>query len=343
MIDAGKVRQTLESIRRTRFTSQSRSERVALISDAVAQVIPYRNSAWLFLDEKGGLQDCITYPHCYPELQRIYASELHDTPSRMGMLPWQTLLRMAGVFDLGELTLGMFFRSEFYLRCMVPVGIHASLSLALQNEAGQPFGLFAIARSVGEKFSSRDRRILAELQRDIGLASDKNLMDHPQDPDFVFEEEGMLIINDKAELLHADTPGRRLLWLASHPYLDRQQSLHKEEESILQRLAELARDAIRLGQNGVLRSPILRITHDRGQYDFRVHLLEPERGIYGVASWRSASRIARIARRLMALRAGPRQKDIAILLARGLSYPEISAELGVAVSSVATQVRLLFQ
>lgn len=343
MNESSQVRQALESVRRTRFTPQSRSERVALVSDAIALAVPYRNSAWLFLDDQGGLQDCITYPHCYPELQRIYASELHDAPTKTGLLPWQTLFRISGVFDLGELTFGLFFQSEFYRRCMVPAGIHDSLSIALRNETGRPYGFLSIARAVGQKFSSRDKRVFGEMQSDIGRACAKNLLDQPQATDFVIEEEGMLIINDEAQLQQADAPGRRLLWLASHPYLDREQSLHQEEQAIVSKLVDLAREAIRLGDQGVLRSPILRITHDRGQYDFRVHLLDPERGVYGVACWRSASRIARIARRLMGLRAGPRQKDIAILLARGLSYPEISVELGVAVSSVVTQVRLLFQ
>ena len=107
MSDLKNLRQAQDSIRRTRFMPLSRSERVALAAEAVGHILPYANSAWLYIRPDGKLEDCITYPHCYPDLQKVYASELHDSPTRMGLLPWRSLLQIAGVVDPGQITLGL--------------------------------------------------------------------------------------------------------------------------------------------------------------------------------------------------------------------------------------------
>ena len=343
MVTKGAIRQALEDIRRTRFMPQSRSERIALVSDAIGQVIPFLNSAWLYLDHSGGLLDCVTYPFCYPELQRIYASELHGSTQRTGFLPWKTLLKVAGVFDWGEITLGQVYHSEFYKRCMVPVGLHAALCMALLDSNGQPYGIMAIGRPPGQKFYRPEHRILESLRQEIGRACALGLTDSLGGSDLVLEEEGVLVVRHDGTLQHSDAPGRRLLWLASHPYLDEAISVSDDERRLLKQLADIGAESLRLGQGGVIRTPNVHIAHDRGQYDFRVHLLEPESGLFGVVVRRSTPRLTRIARRLMSLQAGPRQKDIAILLSRGLSYPDIAIELGISVTSVVTQIRYLFK
>jgi len=342
MARASPVQQVLEDIRRTRFTPQTRSERVAHIADSIASVIPYKNTAWVIVDDSGGLLDCITYPHCYPELQKVYASKFHHSTALTGFLPWRLALSWTGVFDLGEVTMGMCYRSEFHRVCMVPVGLHASLCMPLISESGRAYGFLALGRPPGEVFSTEDRRALTELKQEIGRVVASNLLDRPDTPGSVVEDEGLLIVSHEGTLKDCDIPGKRLLWLASHPHLDREQSDGDAENGILQRLADTAREALAKAAPGLAQSPVLRITHDRGQYDFRIHLLGPDPQHFGVVVWRSTSRLARIARRLIGLSAGPRQKDIALLLARGFSYPEIAEELGIAVSSVTTQVRSLF-
>ena len=131
---------------------------MVLVADSVARLVPLRNTAWLFLDVDGGLKDCITYPLVFPELIKVYATDLHDNPDRTGFLPWSALEFLPSVFDLGELTLGMCYRSELHPRCMVPAGLHTSLCIRLGGEGGSLTGLLALSRPPGEKFRRVDAR-----------------------------------------------------------------------------------------------------------------------------------------------------------------------------------------
>lgn len=341
MVSPSLIRQTTEDIRRTRFVPQTRAERVALVADSIARLVPFRNTAWLFLDADGGLKDCITYPLVFPDLIKVYATDLHDNPDRTGFLPWSVLKFLPSVFDLGELTLGMCYRSEFHQRCMVPAGLHASLCIRLGVEGGSLAGLLALGRPPGEKFRRAERQAMATLQPEIARACRDNLVDRIEHPKPAIEEQGLLLIDRSGNLLHRDAAGQRLLYLAAHPYLDSAQVLLQRESAILHQLASAARD-IPTAPGGGTQQPSLRVCHDRGQYDFRIHVLDAEGGLYGVVVSRGTPPLTRVARRLLNLRAGPRQKEIAILLAHGLSYPEIALELGVASSSVVTQVRQLF-
>lgn len=219
-------------------------------------------------------------------------------------------------------------RSDYFNVVMRHLGYHDGRRLTVRD-AGRPLGSLNIWRGAGDPpFTLEEDRILGRLETFIAHA-----LGEPRELDVELVADGrcaMIVANGEGRLIHLSPQARQLLTLASNPRIAPGR-LGSEPAALPSALVRICRNLLALteGCNAVT-PPVHRHRNAWGGFVFRAYRLEPVDGsacLVGVTIEHQEPLPVRLARGLRGLPLAPRQAEVCVLMARGLTYAEIARRL----------------
>lgn len=218
---------------------------------------------------------------------------------------------------------------------------HALWTPVWQN--GMPVGLLNLYRPRQQKpFGSREQALVLRLMPYVTHA-----LLTPDDENIHFSENGtsgMMIMDTQGAILYLSREAKHLLALACHPVLTLDARIKKD--ALLAKLAQLCRnlEAIFRGQNAA--PPSWCHTGPHGRFLFRAYWLDRQNhepgGLIGMTVEHQEPLVLKILRALQHLPLSPTQKEVAALLAQGLSSVMIGARLHIKPTTVKDHVGKIF-
>jgi DNA-binding CsgD family transcriptional regulator len=161
------------------------------------------------------------------------------------------------------------------------------------------------------------------------------------------DDDVVFLIGHDGEIRQRSSPAHRLLTLATHGKLGREQIERGAEDKarpVLQLLAERLRLALMGGEVG---PPCLILNTAWGRFVLRAYSIsDPQQAVEGsiaIRIQRQEPTLLRFVEALGGLGLSPKQREVALGLAKGSSNREIATAMGVSTNTVAYHVKQLFQ
>lgn len=160
---------------------------------------------------------------------------------------------------------------------------------------------------------------------------------------------GLLIMNTNGELLFQSQEAKRLLALANYPVLgvtERVENLKTPPDYVFRKLKQVCRNLDAIFQAKIAEPPSWNFTNARGRFMFHAHWLdnasqEPS-GMIGINIELHEPQLLRLLRALQQFQLPPVQREVALLIAEGLSNEEIGIHLHIKLTTVKDHVRRIF-
>lgn len=210
-------------------------------------------------------------------------------------------------------------------------------------QGGRPVGMLNLFRPRQQKpFDSREQALLVRL-----LPYVTHALLRPDDENMHFSENGsagMMVMDTQGAILYLSREAKNLLALACHPVLTL--DARGKEDALLAKLARLCRnlDAIFRGQDAAL--PSWCYTGPHGRFLFRAYWLDKQNnepsGLIGMTVEHQEPVVLKILRALQHLPLSPTQKEVAMLLAQGISSEKIGERLHIKPTTVKDHVGKIF-
>lgn len=299
------------------------------------QLVPATHAGFFFCDERGSITNLYAERMLEPERMAGY----HDQHSN-ARFRRQYLERCAAADPLSRRSVDADERASAYYRdVLTPLGIEHFL-YAIVRHRGRPLGQLSLYRGAGDApFSHTDAQALASVLHYLGAA-----LAVPAPPlagarqDQVVEE-GLAVLDETTGvLLYADANWPRLVRLAHGNAIAPAQAMTERET--LPRFVAAVLAAVVSAPNA---EHLVRTTW--GQFAFRRHAVTGGDGQRAVALLlsRLAAQPLRLAQGAAALGLSPQQREVAVLMARGLSNQEVASELGITVNTAGYHAKKVFE
>ena len=235
-----------------------------------------------------------------------------------------------------------FYRSDLYnlvnRRCDQHHCLHAPVM-----QAGKSVGMLNLFRPRHQKpFDSHEQALFMRLLPYVAHA-----LRAPEDKDIQYSENGssgMMIIDMQGTLIYLSPEPKSLLALACHPILT--VDARSKEVELLAKLSQLCGnlEAVFRGQDAP--PPSWCYTGPNGRFMFRVYWLnEPNNepgGLVGMTIEHQEPLALKILRVMQNLPLSPTQKEVALLLAQGISSEKIGERLHIKLTTVKDHIGKIF-
>jgi DNA-binding CsgD family transcriptional regulator len=306
-------------------------------------LIPSFTNLFDWVDAEGRIVDYYTEPPYLPEVARRYFDEYYNPRERDVLPPYPAQTRGARGVIRRRLPLG-FYESDFYREIWRPRGVHHCLE-AVVRDRERPLGVIVLYRGESDPDFTRDEaRILEDLlpyfARAIkGPAAWRGAR-------AAAARAALLVSDERGEIRNADRQGRLWLALALHPCLNRRTcgaQCSRADEGISVRLAALCREL----QCSLSRTATLQLTNQWGRFSLHAHWLEPTAAdgerLIGITVEHEVPLPVAIGAALDVSSLSPRQRELCLLLAEGLTYAEIGERMGISEQTAISYARVVFQ
>jgi DNA-binding CsgD family transcriptional regulator len=310
---------------------------------ALRDLVPSDSAAFFWVDGRGGMTN-------------LYAERI---------LPPEW---MAHYFERYYEAAGASFRKAFRERAAAPDGVVASTADArlrktgyyneilrrldahhvLYGIDGAPLGQVSLYRPrEAPAFGARERADLVSVMRYVshGVAVGRGM----PCADLALRDSGeeeMLVVDRAGCIRHGSEKARRLLFLATHSEIGPASVGQRRTDRAAQALRALCArlEAIERGEESA--PPAITLDARWGRHVMHAYWLDDDRrsreALIGVRIQRREPMILRFVEAMGRLALSPQQREIALLIARGRSNPEIAEGLGVSGNTVAYHVKQLF-
>ena len=218
---------------------------------------------------------------------------------------------------------------------------HALHATVLQN--GQPIGVLSLYRPRQQKpFDSREQWLLVQLLPYLAHA-----LRGGDNKDIQYGEPGlpgMIVMDTQGTILYLTNEAKSLLALACHPVLSL--DARNQEVELLAKLAQLCRNLQAIFRGKHAAPPSCCHTNGRGRFTFRAYWLErlnqePGRMISMTIEHQEPLTL-KILRTMQGLPLSPVQKQVALLLAQGISNEKIGERLNIKLTTVKDHISKIF-
>ncbi len=308
---------------------------------AVQAVIPSGSNVFTRFDEQfENLSYMIEFS--IPDLAEATPEILADffTPeckSRfMGWLGQHAVLADATLLDAS------FYQSDMYNMLYRPYNQHHGLwGLVVQH--AKPVGLLNLFRPRQQKpFDSHEQALCIRLLPYLAHA-----LCAPDNSDIQYSENGgsgMMVMDLQGQIQYISPEAKWLLALACQPVLSL--SAQNQEEALLAKLAQLCRNLQTVFQGKNVSPPFWSMCNGRGRFCFHTCWLNKQNNgpgaMIGITVEHQEPLVLKILRGLQNLPLSPVQKQVALLLAQGISNDKIGEHLNIKLSTVKDHVRKTF-
>ena len=311
----------------------------------LSALFPYHSSSFFFSDESGQVSN--VYQENQPgEVLELHLREFHNRREKAVSLDstWQTRT-CVGAYGLEHvLTVerSTFERSDLYNLVLREIGCHDFMRLVVRDHS-RPLGILGLHRQKGGiAFSAEDRRRLATFEPFIAHA----MTERPR-TDWRLVDSGtstLIIADSEGRLIHSTAEGRRLLNLASYPWMTGGSSF-RFSLSLPPALIGICRDLAGVFRSKAANSPpVHRHRNELGAFTFRAYWLEADdpAGLIGITIGHEEPLPVVIMRRTKHLALSRRQTQVCLLLANGLTYEQIAGDLGISKHTVIAHSRWIY-
>lgn len=221
-----------------------------------------------------------------------------------------------------------FYKSDMYNLLYRRVNAHHVVHAPVFHN-GTPVGMFSLARSCSQKpFSKNEQMLCVRLTSYVAHA-----MDARPASDISYDENGlsgMMVMDSLGEMLYLSESAKQLLTLALYPSIP--MGIRNNVDEVTPKLVKLCRNlnAIFQGKD-VAAPPSWCHVNGRGRFVFRAYWLDKQNrepgGLIGMTVEHQEPLKLKILRGLRGLPLSPTQKEVALLLAQGLSSDKIGERL----------------
>ncbi|MCB1826426.1 MAG: hypothetical protein KDJ54_18350 [Candidatus Competibacteraceae bacterium] len=290
-----------------------------------------------------------------PEVMEIIKNEwdrLYVKPFHARVLDWYNHHRvMTDVRILDE----QFYRSDFYHLVFRPYNQHFRIQAILRNN-GAMVGGISLARSQHQQpFDAEDiqqlRRLLPYVEHGL-RARNEPVVDYVDSG-----QTGLVILTRNGSVVHLSDSARHLLFLATYGAVPVGQEHVSLAVTVPPVLRQLCANLDGIFQGWDAPPPSFSHTNGSGRFVFRAYWLQPptvhagldtagysptDDGLIGVLIEHQEPLRLQLYRNLQGWRLSPREQEVGLALAEGLSQAAIATRLNVSVQTVVTYVRRLY-
>lgn len=312
------------------------------------RLIPSHANTFYWVDEAGGLANaydeqpdaCRILPEYIECFYNKAEKDVHPGFTRIaqtahGILDNATFFRVSGA---------RLRNSAFYARIMRPQRYHFILQMPIRL-AGRTRAILQLQRSAREPdFSLTDRRNLQRLHGFVINALEAPATDPARSDAWqATGDSGLLLADERGNLVSASACGRKLLFLSRHARLQPPLESHVACSGLI---AKLCQSVARIEAMQLDAPPPVHIVHNAwGRFIFTAHRLpggHHEKAMVGIHVRREVPLPVRLVSATRHAPLSQRQAQIAALLAVGLTHQAIAARLGIKRNTVISHSRLIY-
>jgi DNA-binding CsgD family transcriptional regulator len=304
---------------------------------ALRQIVPASHAAFFYCDEEGNMLNLYAERLLSPSIMAAYYEKhfgSEDSGFRDAYLRRTRSARRVSRHSLTKLET----ESSYYKEILSKLDAHHFL-YAIVGSAKKPVGQLSLYRSAKDHpFSASDEQDLDDVLRYLN-----EVLVHPTVTKFLSNnvqvaEESLAILDSHGNVLFSDPTWDRLIRLARGEVIAPNKAL-SEIKSMPQFVISIL-DTLRNAPNAVHTSETM-----WGQFRFRSHQLSDPFGSTPAAALivsRIAPESVRIAEGAAQLGLSSQQREVALLIASGLTNAEIAQRLNISVNTVAYHVKAVF-
>ena len=313
---------------------------------SVREYVGAESAGFFWVDARGEMTDLYAERVLPAPLMQLYFERHYDGPE----LPFREAFRkraraadpvMASTAD------SSLQRTSYYNEILRHLDAHHML-YAIIREQGSALGQLSLYRpKSAPAFSASDRATLNEVRRFIGHAVNRRPITDALDAGHLdTEDEGMVLCDQRGRIVQGSTAALLLLSRASGLALNAKVGVLVPGQPVPAMALHLINDLLRLLRDQAAPPPANIRDTSWGRFAVRAYLLgdapnDPD-SLVGLQISRLESVILRMTAAMHALELSPQQREVAILLAKGLSNPEIAETLNVSRNTAIYHIKQLF-
>ncbi|WKJ90060.1 helix-turn-helix transcriptional regulator [Methylomonas montana] len=235
-----------------------------------------------------------------------------------------------------------FYLTDFYNLIFRQFDMHHVLWVRIPLNA-ENSGVLGLYRPANQKpFDSHDQTQLTRLMPYVFHAYHAaNEVDFEPSPDGT---SGMIIMNPQGDMLYQSPEAKLLLREARFPRLLTDQ---RAEDRLQAKLAELCRNLCSISRGQEAPPPSFTHAGSNGQFQFRAYWLEgcqrQPGGLIGILIEHREPLVLKVLRGMRDLPLSPAQRDVTLLLARGLTPEQICSCLHIKPSTLKDHIGKIYQ
>ena len=306
---------------------------------AIRAVVPATHAAFFYCDALGHMVNMYAERMLPPEaMTRYYEQHYRADISAFSA----AYLRLVAASDpVSSRTIkAQEKEGAYYLEVMSQLGVeHVMYGIVRSPENGrEPIGQLSLYRGVDDPpFSTADADALRDVMHYLGRALIASPYAQVTPPSEQIAEEAMAVLDEAGELLFADDAWMRLSRLARGEPISPRDS--RDEPKALREFLRGVTIAARAAKMS-----LHVVTSPWGQFAFRHHCLEGAGG--GKATALVVSRLAsepvRLTEGAARLDLSAQQREVALMVALGMTNAEMAEKLGVSVNTAGYHVKQVF-
>jgi DNA-binding CsgD family transcriptional regulator len=303
-------------------------------------LIPSATNLFDWVDADGRIVDYYTEPPYLPEVARRYFDDFYNARESEALPRYSAHVRAASGVRRAPGS-PRFYESDFYRQIWRPRGVHHCLE-GVVRDGDRPLGTVVLYRRADEaEFSAAEvaclQSLLPYLARALRDDGDYRGARAPAAPP------ALVAASAGGEVRHASAQGRLLLALALHPCLNRRAC------------GDCARDAARTAPQVALLaaelqarpegSAALQRTNQWGRFSLHAQWLEPDdpcgERLLGLTITQEVPLPVAIDAALAHSPLSPRQRELCLWLAQGLTYGDIGRRMGISEQTAVSYARVV--
>ena len=315
---------------------------------ALRELVPSDSAGFFWVDARGEMKNLFAERLLPPDVMTLYFERYYD--GKDASFRRSFLERAAAPEGVVATSADAELRrSPYYNEILRRLDAHHVL-YGIVREQGAALGQLSLYRPHdAPAFSPRERADLASVMRYVahGVARGKAKPVSGEALAFEDSEHEAIVVTDRTgHLRHASQKARRLLLLATTSEINPSSLRSGVDERAAKALRQVCArlDAVARGQDSA--PPVLALDSGWGRHVLRAYWLGDDHqaagALIGVRIQRQEPMILRFVRAMGRLPLSAQQREIALMLARGLSNHEIAETLGLSGNTVAYHIKQLF-
>lgn len=307
---------------------------------AVQTVIPSANNVYTPVNEAGFPVAAITEV-CVPDIIEIAQEIVPKFFTAYVRSKSDQILKNKLIIDNPKIFADNFFQTDLYHLIWRPSEQHHMLCSLVFKDGNLAGRLFLYRPALTKPFSQSDQKIFSQLLPYVSHALHENKMDDVQ---FIDSGHSCLLISDiEGKIIYLSKQAKSLLTLVMHSNF---RFDYQPTQVLPLMLIEIIRNLNRIAKGQAAPAPCLTVTNTAGRFNLRAYWLDKlnqEPGaLVGITIEHQEPLALKILRVMQDLPLSPTQREVALLLAQGVSTDKIGNRLRIRYTTVKDHIRKIF-